>query len=95
MDKLELLFFGKQISLEKRGGKIIINGINWDIFKKIIATQTLSSFEITKYNFLDIKNWNDILNYFTYLHWNPNIKVISKLQKRKHTIQIKNNLIIN
>lgn len=85
MNNIELSIFNKKVLLKNNNGKISIQGLKWYKFKKLIETLTTSNFELTKYNFEDIKTWGDIVEYFTNIEWNPNIKVITKLERKPYT----------
>jgi hypothetical protein len=85
MDTIELKIFDKKVLLKNENNKIIIQGFRWNRFKKLIESTTSSNFELENFNFSIVKSWSDILNYFTYLQWNPNIKVITQLEKKPYT----------
>jgi hypothetical protein len=85
INKIELTIFNKNVLLKNNNGKIIIQGFKWNRFKKLIETLTTSNFELTKYNFSNVKTWDDIVEYFTNIEWNPNIKVITQLERKPYT----------
>jgi hypothetical protein len=59
--------------------------MTWADFSDLISYETHSSFELNFYDFKKIKSWEDIVEYFTYIQWHPNIKVLTNLEKRKYT----------
>jgi hypothetical protein len=83
MNKIELTVSNKKVSLSNDNSKIKIKGMTWADFSELVTT-TSSSFELEFFSFKDIKNWDGIVEYFTYLQWHPDIKVLTKLEKKEY-----------